>query len=378
MSVTSAVFQVQSILQKVIPPPYYIDIKRQHFMINTIYSQKAYKRFRNVQQFIIVFLVLPCAFGRLLWLLYLWKFYGLHEMEQVVFYGMVLCIILVYVPADYLQTTHHLVIIYIGNQTLNLFHNEIKRVDAKSISKLPLVKCSLKQLLVYTFSTGFAILGPASFAAPFALPFLPLQLLFGPNFFVKLCEAFIYGFAVTFGAFTVLFVHLFALIFLENINFYIKSFIPLPCYQCQFPKYFKRYRKCQILFNLAATTYTSFLTTLIFVGIILASCCACITIKMYGKINILFYLLFPSLTLICVADAVILNYLGGTPYQRSQQFKLWWSFQLRRKDDIRYLKACRATGFILGPYGPCTPVLGLRICDDYIHNTLTILLLGVL
>jgi hypothetical protein len=114
------------------------------------------------------------------------------------------------------------------------------------------------------------------------------------------------------------------------------------------------------------------------VGVFLASGCACITIRMYGKMSIFTYILFPTLTMICVLDAIIMTYLGSIPYQRCQEFKSWWKLKFRRKEDNTYLKACQPTGFVIGPYGICNAALGLRICDDYIQNTVTVLLLGVL
>lgn len=82
--------------------------------------------------------------------------------------------------------------------------------------------------------------------------------------------------------------------------------------------------------------------------------------------------------MICVLDAIILTYLASIGYQRCEKFKSWWKIMATKKEDKKCLKACPSTGFVVGPYGLCTAALGLRICDDYIHNTVTILLLGFL
>lgn len=169
--------------------------------------------------------------------------------------------------------------------------------------------------------------------------------------------------------FTVLSVNMHAIVFLENIMCYTKSFFPKEKSNFKFSKYINRFRKCQILLTLGAHIYTDFLKALIFMGILIASSAACVSLKMYGKIHILTYMLFPSLTVICVVDAVVLTYLGNIPYQQTVNFGSFWRLLLTKKEDRRQLKSSKPSGFDLGPYGLCTLALGLRICDDYINNT---------
>ncbi len=379
MSITSATFKVQSIIQKLIPPPYHIDQNRRLILINPLYFQTRYKNFRMLHYFLVLFWHFPLAFARLAYLFLNWNTYTVFEMEQAVFYVIFVCVILIYIPAEHLQCTQYFHIIYLTNETISIVPAKFTPTNTIVDFKLPIFdKSCLNEICIYSFSICFASVVPACFAAPFALSYLPLQLVLGNSYLVKLCEAVLFLFGASFGVFTFLSVNLLAFMFLDNIMCYTKSFFPEKDFGPRFSKYSNRFRKCQVLLKLGALIYTHFLTSLIFVGILLASSCACIAIKMYGEINILIYLLFPSLTMICVVNAVALTYLGSIPYRHSENFKSFWAKLLTRKEDKRLLRACKPIGFELGPYGLCTTALGLRICDDMIHNTVTILLLGFL
>lgn len=377
MSIISATFEVQSRLQKIVPPPYYVDAKRQLLLISPLYCNKHHKKFRNIQQFAILFLLFPFFFVRLVWLFCNWKEFAVHHMEQVVLYGIVVCLMFDYIAADHLQMSNFKSVIHLVNQSFSIVTLDGETEGTNNNFELPMFgKVSQNKIFLYGFSVCFAMIAPSCFAAPFALSYLPLQLVFGPHIAVKLCESCIYGFSVAYGASVVLSVNLIAVVFICNIISYAKTLTPTTNTKPRFFKYFKRYRKCQILLYFGALIYTNFLMVFIFVGIVLASGCACITVKMYGKINVLIYLLFPSMTIICVANAIVLTYLASIPLQRCQKFKSWWTLMLSRMEDMKTLKACKQFGFDLGPYGICTAALGLRICDDYIQNTVTIILLG--
>lgn len=377
MSIISAILGVQSVLQKIVPPPYYVDAKRQLLLISPLYCNKHHKRFRNIHQCTILFLLFPLFVARLVWLLCNWKKFAVQHIEQVVLYGIVVCVLLDYIAADHLQINHFKPVIHLVNQSFSIVTPESTPDTIKNYFEIPIFgKVSQNEIFVYGFSICFAMISPSCFAAPFALPYLPLQLVFGTHILVKLCESCLYGFCVAYGASVVLSVNLIAIVFLCNIISYAKCLVPSTNTRLRFFKYLKRYRKCRILLYLGALIYTNFLMLYIVVGIVLASACACITIKMYGKINILIYLVFPSLTIICVVNAIMLTYLASIPLQRSKKFKTWWTLMLSRKEDMKILKACKPFGFDLGPYGLCTAALGLRICDDYIQNTVTIILLG--
>lgn len=95
---------------------------------------------------------------------------------------------------------------------------------------------------------------------------------------------------------------------------------------------------------------------------------------MYGKMNIFTYLLFPVSTLICVIDSIVLSYLANIRCQHCKTFKKPWKRALRKWEDKKIYNACKPNGFDLSPYGVCTASLELRICDDYMHNTVVVIL----
>ncbi len=63
------------------------------------------------------------------------------------------------------------------------------------------------------------------------------------------------------------------------------------------------------------------------------------------------------------------------PYTQTKKFKTFWTLNSLRKEERKRLQACKPTGFVLGPYGVCASKLGLHICDDIVHNTVTMILL---
>ncbi len=381
MSIISAAFKVHSVIQILIPAPYHFDTKHFCLIISPLYSKLPYKTCRILQLAILIW-YLPFVFVRVGWLFYHFKTYAVHEIEQVVFYSIALCMIIDCIAAVDIQQNYFRSVIHLFNQTFGIVQTDKSSVRTKINSQIPYFRSpSFSQLYIYGFSSCFFAIVIACFAAPLAVSYLPLQLLckgVETNIVIKLCDSFLFGLAVAYGAFSILSVNLIAIVFLHNINFHIKGLTSDDKSNFWFSKKLKHYKRCQLVVNLASGIYSRFLTVLIFIGTMLASSCASVTIRMYGKIDILTYLLFPSITIICVVNAIILSYMGNIPYQQFLRFKLWCSSMKLGKEDKRRLKACKSAGFSLGPYGICTAALGLRICNDYINNTVTILLLGFL
>jgi len=139
---------------------------------------------------------------------------------------------------------------------------------------------------------------------------------------------------------------------------------------------YKRFRTLQIFLILGNSIFKDFLTILIFVGVLAASSAAFMTLKMYGVVNIFMYLLGPAATILGFVLALILTHLANFPFKNTRIFGLYWRHFANNKENKRLLRTCRPCGFSLGPYGVARALLGLQICDDIIHNTVTVLLLG--
>ncbi len=97
--------------------------------------------------------------------------------------------------------------------------------------------------------------------------------------------------------------------------------------------------------------------------------------KMYGQIYIVTYLCGPALATIWFVIAILFTQLFVIPYKHSTQFKKYWVCHVRRKEEKKLLQSCKPSGVLIEPYGVGRPIMGLIICDDIIHNTVTALLL---
>ncbi len=90
------------------------------------------------------------------------------------------------------------IIITTTNETCYLISS--RQISAK-ISERFKIPClgerSIMELFVYGFAIPIALLIPAFAVAPFALPNMPFQIVFGDSLPVKLISVLLYGVAVT-------------------------------------------------------------------------------------------------------------------------------------------------------------------------------------
>ncbi len=242
---------------------------------------------------------------------------------------------------------------------------------------------SIKPLFAYGLAFPFIILPPASVLVPFILPNLPLELLFGSSFFAQIFSGFIYGIISTYTGLSVLTTLLIEMILIENIIEFTEQICNRACNNNLLSQSHKRfyefchgYRMAQILINCTNSILCVFVVNLTFMGILLGSCAAYITVKMYGEVHFIIYLCGTSLTIICFVVAIVFTYLVGLPYKNLETFKTYWLTKVHCKENRKVLRSLRSCGFQMGPYGVSTSKLGVKICDDIIQNTVTVLLLG--
>lgn len=159
------------------------------------------------------------------------------------------------------------------------------------------------------------------------------------------------------------------------ILFTSKMLFPVHRTNLKLSKYFREFREIEIVFRIFSDAYRSLVIVLIFVGVIMASCAGSMTILWYGKIHILIYILMPVLLVNCFIYVLFLTCLANIPYKNSKRFLKFWQLYVRKKEELRNVRGCRPIGLNAGPYGMVTNQLGILICDDIIHNMITIILL---
>jgi len=384
MLLSKGAVEVQAIIQNIVPPPYYIDSKYNRAIENPLHFKPAHKLFRVFSQILILLILLPLMLYRLVWFFIYWNSYTYFNVIQVITYGITTCLMLVYVPVYFLFNNENPLILSALNKIFISQSSHFNNIECSFTLKIPILgKKSFEEIFMYFFSFSFFLIPPILFLAPFILPFLPLQLLFGSNHLVKFLAAGVYSCAGDYGSISVLSVLLLSVVYLEVVlaysGLFYKQFINTGVnVSQQFGQCCKRYRSAQILLKLGNILCAPFYTNLIFIGISLATCCSYITLKHHNNkfIGLVVYLIGPVLATICFIVANFLTYLGSIPCKRSLVFKKQWASYLHQRVHKQLLRSCKPLSFELGPYGNVSAKLGIQICDDIIRNTVTVLLLG--
>ncbi len=273
-------------------------------------------------------------------------------------------------------------IIYIINQScLVCAKNKISLTRTVYVNLPVLGKISIHELFVYGISIGASLSPPAAFAAPFAMPYLPIQLIFGHIIFVKLIAAIVYGVLTLFIAQILLSVFLLFMVFVEKMIHFSLTTYPTKVgpkdlrFVFRFHRYFLRFRTMQLLFKLGNLTYSFFFTNAICIGTVIGSCSGFITLKMFTKLVLISYCFVAILLIICFVVSLILTFLLNISYEHSKTFLIFWGAHLRRKEHKKLLRSCKPIGFDFGPYGVGRAQLGIIICDDIIRNMVMMILL---
>ncbi len=331
MALTSGVFAVHLILQKIVPQPWHLISRQQLATPSHPYSKRIFKLFRIFLQFVSFGLFLPFLIYRLSWLFFNWKTYTIYHVDQAVVYGMVFCVFLIFLPTCHVHNRFNTEIIHIINQ-LHQFR----------------LRCS----------------------------YCPLQLIIGSNYFVKVVESFYYTVLLAFNVFGLLSVILLIIMILDTLCFCTsKMFFPACVSNLRFRIYYRQFRSTEILFKIVNISFGPFLTVLIFVGITLASCTGSMTVQWYRRINTLVYMLMPVVTIMGFTYSLLLTYLANIPYENSKRFLNFWRIHLRKKGERRMIAACKTIEIRVRPYGFLRAQLGILICNDIVQNMITISLL---
>ncbi len=387
MSLTLGAFKVHSVLEKVIPTPYSISLETYRISKSVSYNLSIHRLIRTCILYTIVCPLIPFITWRLVWLIHNWKVFTSLHFDQLVAYAALTCGIIIFTTAWHLERTQSETIQFILNERCNLVSITAYLITSPYDMQICIpyvgIYC-LKELFIYGFSFPFILANLAAIAAPFAITYDPIQLIIGEqSVLIKFCLGWLYSVYVLYGQTTLLSALLLSIAFLEGIVSYSGTihYMNEPfstLMKFRFRHCYRRYRILKILTVYANHVIQVFVTVLIFVGILLASCGAFATLKMYTVLNIFTYIIAPTGTVICFVVAILFTYLANFPYKNSLIFKQYWKRIVTRKEEKRMLLACTRIGFDLGPYGLAKAMLGLHICDDIIRNTVTFLLLGVL
>ncbi len=382
----SAAYKVQYIIQKTVPTPFAVDLESYLMTYNILHQKRFHKLFRYYVLLSITTVFIPTLVLRIIWLFWHWKSFTVYHVDQIVVYIFFLAAVSVCLPAYYLGHSSF-EIQYMFNQRLKLKPNNtglMSRLSMPCLPQLPLIgKYSAMELFICGLFTTFIVMILGVVTLPFAISYEPIQLVFqSTTILVKIFASMVYIPWTLFAATSILSALLLIIVYLEGIihhsfTLYLLNFEHFSnSMALHFKNCYRRYRMMYIFIILANEIILAFITNLIFVGILLATCGAFMSLKMYTMLNIIIYALAPATTALCFVLALLLTKLANIPYRNSQMFKTHWTKFVRNKGHRKLVHACVPIGFLLGPYGLAKAKLGLNICDDIIRNTVTLLLLG--
>lgn len=384
MSLTLGAFKVHFFVEKLIPTPFAINLQAYQLTQSRTYNQLFHKAIRYIILFTFAFLVIPFLIWRIIWLLTHWKSFTASHVDQLIVYTGITSAIAIFMAAWNFEYTHSQSIQYVLNQRCRLRCSSTSSFIDKVVFVPYFGKHSLKELFMYGFSLPFLFVNIGVIGACFAINYDPVQLVFvNLNVIQKLIVGLLYCVLTLYGQTTVLSAFLVAISLLEGIISYSSTihFLKSPFsvfFKIKFGSCLKRYRVIQILTIHSNYIAESFLSVLGFVGILLASCAAFATLKMYNMVHVFTYILAPPITIFCFVAAILLTYMGDILHRNSQLFQRYWKLMVPTKERRKILRSCRPIGFRVVPYGLAEAKLGLSICDDIVRNTVTMLLLGVL
>lgn len=381
MSLTEGVFQAISLLEKFNPPPFAVDSKNKQLSKSNLYNHSIHRRFRLVAHSALL-IISPAYFLRWIWLIFHWESFTSRNIEQLIVYSIIIFILLIYFPAFLLFRYKTVEIINTINEACHLKPKNNTRKEAINSSTL-IGKRTIQQLFVFALVKAFILLLPFYFLTAIVLEYLPIQLIFGNHWIVTFCAGTWYLLCGIQGTFGVLYIFLLNTIFVEQMFTFTSE---ITC-QTIAPKSktqpnlgiiegLRKFRTVQIIFQGFNSWICQFGTNLVFVGILLASSAAYMSLKMYSKFNPLSYMFGPSITVICIMTAIIFTYLYGLPYDHSRIFKRYWVSNASTKYGKKLIQSFKPFGLELGCYGLCHKELGMRVSEDIIHNTIDLLLLG--
>ncbi len=384
MSLTLAAFKVQYQIQKIIPTPYAIDLKTYTLKNNVVHQTFSHKIFRHCVIFSFVHFFIPIILYRLLWLLFHWNSFTIHHVDQIIVYVFDFAAATIFLSAFFTVHTHNAELQFIVNQRCKIIplFTDISTRFNFSI-RLPFFgKMSTLELGVYYLSFIASILAVGISTVPFAVSYEPIQWILNSSSISSKCfAASVYLVYTGYGSVTIVSIMLLNIAILEGIVSYSSTIhfnkFPFSSFmRLRFQRCYKRYRTMQIILILANHIFSKFITILIFVGILMASSGAFVSLKMYSLLNITMYMMGPATTLLAFVLPLWLTYLANFPYKNTKIYKIYWKKFVTGKENKRLLRACVHVGLNLGPYGMVKAILGLHICDDIIRNTVTLLLLG--
>ncbi len=217
MSLTTGVFEIHSFLLKLVPLPY--NALNNRLEVNPSYKNKYSRTFHMLCFTGSFIIILPICVFRLVWLMFHWNSFTSNIVDQLLMFSTLIGVSLIIAPVLSMFRTHGFEIVYMINQVCQLGPNGVtKQKHPNPTFIFPIVgRRSIQEIFIFSLAVPIVIWPPGIFVAPFTMPFMPIQYIFGQSIYVKLVSGILYGITGLNGAFSILSAILILIVVLENI-----------------------------------------------------------------------------------------------------------------------------------------------------------------
>ncbi|CAL8129277.1 unnamed protein product [Orchesella dallaii] len=380
MALTTGALNVQSFLQRLVPPPFLINPKTLEITKNPNTQNKWLKLTKTLLIFSI-FYHLVFAILRLLWINF--KTIKPENLFQNFMYFLVLSMTAI-------ALNSYTVLENSESEIRFLLKQEIKLLPARTSKNL-----ELKSLFIYIFAMIFLAFPIFVTSFPFYLDFDPLQLVIisvFPYFYgypcfkcgTKIIASFIYASTTFYGAQLVLNVMLVATIDLEIMQYYtLKLFSNSTAIDTTYNATLSQFKICrwrfnttQILIKIANEIFSEFLFVLATFGIGLGAVCGYAAISLYDVLPAASYYATPCILGICVTYDFLHFPLAAVPNRNGARFIFFWKKKIFGKMEKLQLRACPRIGYSFGPIRMLSKSTALAVADCILNWTVDLALIN--
>ncbi len=381
MSFTKATFDTHAAVQKIIPLPYFAD-KFTYKLVPNLPYNKVYLRIFRTSLLLVYSTYLIFDTIYLCYILTNWNSPLTNYLDRIVVYAMISCLDTLNIATAIAISTQNDNIQYLITQFCQLVLFETSTGISwfqKGSFNFKLRTLTFEEICFYCMVGILPFSSICMFFAPFLFSFLPLQLLLGNSVLVRAASSFINGVQIVYMFWYLLSGLQIAISTLELVKFYTSELTVGPeifeyTSQKSFMKFYRKYRKTQILTNILNQAFAYIAMVWIYVGVACGSVCTYATLTMRDSIPILIYLVFPVTSIHIYIFAISFSKYSDMFSGNVTKFLQFWKRFCSRRQERRILRSCVQLGFQAGTYGTIIATTGLHISDDIIDNTVTLLL----
>lgn len=186
------------------PQPWHLIPDKQLATKSRSYSNPNFKRFRVLSRLLTFCVFYPFFIYRMCWLFFNWRSYTIQNVDQAILCGTIVCTYTIFLGISHFQHRYSAEVIYLVNQIhqLALLCNSVYASTTLKVVQANISRSHFGfEYFVYGISTCHVIITILGIALSFAVPYFPLQLIFGSSNVVKIVDSFLNSIILTFNTY---------------------------------------------------------------------------------------------------------------------------------------------------------------------------------